>query len=338
MIKHVKIITIATLLLVVVALPQHSHAQTLATSALSDAQKLELIQSLLTQIATLQALLDAKQSDDMGDVEEGVENVAQVEKPRTTLGYDGPYRQKYSIRRGELVSRSNHFVKDNPEDEMLWDLFVKLAGQEFVETYIREFWIFDSEESSSRAYVRPMWVSFPRWIFAFNVHDIDLENEEDVHEVINTFIHEIAHISALNRLQADHNEEEVVCDTYFVGDYACLDKDSYQYQFIQAFWSDADLAYAVESEDMEAYDEKLEFVTKHYDRDPDAFVSVYAASDPVEDFAETFLSYTITSYPYQLDAASDKVHFLNRSSQLRTLRDDLRRARSAYLAEYYAGQ
>jgi Uncharacterized protein conserved in bacteria len=125
-----------------------------------------------------------------------------------------------------------------------------------------------------------------------------------------TLIHENAHIMSLSASQSDNDligDEEYCDDTecddnkfrrifaqreaacapnYYDYWSGCLKEDSYLNLFFQKFWADIYREYYYGGNQvMSTYD----FHQKYYDQ----FVSNYAATDPVEDFAETFTTFVL---------------------------------------------
>lgn len=99
-----------------------------------------------------------------------------------------------------------------------------------------------------------------------------------------TLIHEYNHMVTL------YEQEDVrglSCSTSLIlSGTVCLDSDSSLYRWIKQFWPDENLVRGSESGDMAA-GESL------YYKNPDDFVTVYAASAPQEDMAESFAAWVL---------------------------------------------
>lgn len=173
--------------------------------------------------------------------------------------------------------------------EDLWILMLTLLPTDYVEHYIVEFAVFTSEDTL--AYVSEL--EEDRWEFAISV-------DNDPEQAL-TVIHEFGHIVALNNTQYDtyptvisDNEDPLDDDDYYDGieedmedcdtiafEDGCAIANSYIELFTDEFWDDDDV-------EMIVYDDLDDPAAYFFDEDPDAFVSEYAASNPIEDFAESF--------------------------------------------------
>ena len=138
-----------------------------------------------------------------------------------------------------------------------------------------------------------------------------LKDALEVDYLKGVLIHENAHILSLSSSQADNDsiayeelcdddwecddnkirrifaQKEAACAPNFYDDWAgCLKEDSYLNLFFQKFWTDIYREYIYGGEQViSAY----AFHQKYYDQ----FVSNYAATNPAEDFAETFTTFVL---------------------------------------------
>lgn len=194
---------------------------------------------------------------------------------------------RYSIdAAGELTLISG---EEHPIHEDLWIQLLVLLPTDYVERYLVEFAVFESEDTL--AYVSEL--EEDAWEFAVAVDD-------DPERAL-TIIHEFGHILALNNTEYDTypavledragelsedeyydalDEDISACPTIALED-GCPIEDSYILLFTEEFWTPEDVELIVfeELDDSAAY---------FYDADPDAFVTEYAATNPIEDFAESF--------------------------------------------------
>ena len=184
---------------------------------------------------------------------------------------------------GELTLISG--VAD-PAHEDLWIQLVVLLPTDYIDQYLYEFAVFESEDTW--AYVRE--IEEDVWEFGVAIDD-------DPERAL-TIIHEFGHIVALNNTQYDTypsvlvdqlTDDEysaalqadiVACPTIAFDD-GCPVVDSYILLFTQTFWTPDAVEMIVDQEldDSAAY---------FFDENPDGFVTEYAATDPIEDFAESF--------------------------------------------------
>ncbi len=116
---------------------------------------------------------------------------------------------------------------------------------------------------------------------------VDLASSEgDESELLVTMAHEISHVFTQVPGQLDRTIVSDDCDTYDNG-LGCFTEDSFMAAWIDAFWSEDDLAsLPVDgSADEDAGEERCELDA--------AFIGSYGASHPEEDFAESFAAYVL---------------------------------------------
>lgn len=125
-------------------------------------------------------------------------------------------------------------------------------------------------------------------------------------------VHELSHvIGDSDTLQYATGRD---CHYYFITSGGCPQSDSLYGQFVDEFWSTRQLNLVqggIDADDM-------------YDRYPDEFVSAYAATNPAEDFAESFTYYVLYRDDWFEDIAEDKVDFFDEFSYARDLRAEIR--------------
>jgi hypothetical protein len=136
--------------------------------------------------------------------------------------------------------------------------------------------------------------------------------EENPAETRLTMVHELAHVFTQTPGQLDVTADPDQCDGYWNGA-GCLVPDGYVMAWIEAFWSDEDLAAQPEdgSADPDLGQERCEL-------DP-MFVGPYAASSPEEDLAESF-----SAFVFDLDvpaSAQPKLDWFEQYPELSAFRD-----------------
>ncbi len=142
------------------------------------------------------------------------------------------------------------------------------------------------------AYVEPANRTGSIWDMAYDSADIytkDGKQYLDLDETISTIVHEYAHIESLNESQVRHmdyrgSETEVVLDE------GTAKEDSYINKFTKKFWTEEMMEAA-----NEAYDKgsSEEFAYRNNIEHKGEFITEYAATNPAEDFAETFAAYVL---------------------------------------------
>lgn len=127
------------------------------------------------------------------------------------------------------------------------------------------------------------------------------ESAADPAESQLTMMHEFAHVFTGVVTQIDRFEEPETCDTYWNGE-GCFLEDSVIQQWIDRFWldyiDDIDPDVAPTVEDGE----------RRCDIDP-GFFGPYAASNPEEDFAETFSAF-VFRIPAATEAQQEKLDWI----------------------------
>lgn len=108
--------------------------------------------------------------------------------------------------------------------------------------------------------------------------------EEEPDETRLTMVHELAHVFTQTPDQMDVSADPDECDGYWNGA-GCLRAEGYVASWVEAFWSEDDLAAQPEdgSADTDLGEERCEL-------DP-MFLGAYAASSPEEDLAESFSAF-----------------------------------------------
>ncbi|MGE3961116.1 MAG: hypothetical protein AB7F65_05485 [Dehalococcoidia bacterium] len=127
------------------------------------------------------------------------------------------------------------------------------------------------------------------------------EAERDDIELALTMAHELTHVFTGVPDQLDRGVDESQCFTYFEGE-GCYADDSYIARWIEEFWGDwiEDID-PTNPDDDAAYDRCLV--------DP-SFLGSYAATNPEEDFAETFSAY-VFSVPVEDPGLIAKYEFMD---------------------------
>ncbi|MGB7341576.1 MAG: hypothetical protein WBC91_21950 [Phototrophicaceae bacterium] len=237
------------------------------------------------------------------------------------------------IARYSIDEAGNLTLISGDEDEShddLWILMLTLLPTDYVSDYLTEFAVFFSEDTL--AYVSE--IEEDSWEFGILLDD-------DPERAL-TVIHEFGHIIALNNTQYEtyptviaDMEEPLSDDDYYDGieedmedcdtiafDDGCPISGSYLELFTYEFWTE-------EAVELIVYEELDDSAAYFFDENPDAFVSEYAATNPIEDFAESF-SYFIglddDDFPdadsdYEMDA---KILWFEQFPELIEMRESIR--------------
>jgi hypothetical protein len=169
--------------------------------------------------------------------------------------------------------------KDTKKHQEIWSMTKQvIPSKERVR--FGELMFIESKESGAAGYVTQTEDDLLKWQLGIA---IDMAYEGGFNkdgELAYTLIHEFGHVLSLNETQIDFIKPKEECTTYHI-DEGCTKEDSYLYCFYKTFWTDIieEFNQVGDSED-KAY----EFYTKYENR----FVTEYASTNPVEDFAECF--------------------------------------------------
>jgi len=233
---------------------------------------------------------------------------------------------------------------DDPAYDDLWILMLVLLPTDYVDQYLYEFAVFESE--NTLAYVSEL---------EEDVWDLGVSIDDDPERAL-TVIHEFGHIVALNNTQYDTypsiledregtlSEDEynaaieadmAACPTIAFED-GCPLPDSYLELFIEAFWDPAAVEQIVNGEFEDS-------AAVFFDENPDGFVSEYAATNPIEDFAESFSyfvgldeeSYPVDAEAYPMDA---KILFFEQFPELVEMKESIRENAAANGVEFQVGE
>jgi hypothetical protein len=190
----------------------------------------------------------------------------------------------------------------------VWETFERVATPDFTADVMAEYRVGDAPDSDTLAYVYQ--TSDPEyWVLAAN-----LATSRDTEQLIATLIHEYAHILTLGTNQVDPAAGS--CSTLDL-DEGCADPDSLLQAFQETFWSGyGDAPDAANSDPDVAY----EFYLAH----EEDFVSDYAATNVVEDIAESFMTFVLEEEPAAGTVTAAKLLFFWDEPDLVAIRERIR--------------
>lgn len=174
----------------------------------------------------------------------------------------------------------------DPEPEGLelevWHTFMRVTTPEFATDVVTEYRAGDAPDSDTLAYVYQAR-NPENWVLAAN-----LATSDDPELLVATLIHEYAHILTLGVDEVNPRFGD--CPTIRL-DEGCAYDDSTLQAFVQQFWS----AYDDSAPDVSNTDPDVawDFYIDH----EDDFVSDYAATNAVEDIAESFMTFVLEDEP-----------------------------------------
>lgn len=219
-----------------------------------------------------------------------------------------------------ITSNLQAYQDDAAAHQRIWVLFANLIPAE-QRIYFSKFVIFTDGTDEVLAAVEPDPDDPSRWILSVDI--ADAANED---ELIYTLVHEFAHVLTLNESQVPfdnevfaqpddedlYQEAEASCPTFFPGE-GCSLRDSYINVFFDTFWTD------IYDDWLESDPDSDEFYLDYEDQ----FVTDYAATNPAEDIAETFMAFVLEPKPEGDTIAEEKVLFFYEYPELVELRAEI---------------
>ena len=193
-------------------------------------------------------------------------------------------------------------------EEKVWLTFLRVASLKFAAKVIADYTVGDNPRSDTLAYVAK-YEDSPYWTLAVN-----LDGSDQPEVLIPTLVHEYAPLLSLGRDQMTGSSDD--CETIDLYE-GCLREEAWLWQFSEIFWSDYDDAPDPENSDWDVTDP---FYAEH----EDDFVSDYAATNVIEDFAESFMVYVIEDAPIGDSVAAEKLRFFEAIPEFAAIRDRLR--------------
>ena len=193
----------------------------------------------------------------------------------------------------------------------VWATYVRVVGAEYAGLTMSTFQTGSNEDSDTLAYVIRADGDVDRWDLAANLAYSD--NQE---ELIATLVHEYAHLLSLNAAEVEPFVKQ--CETLDL-DEGCAVTDSYILEFERQFWAD----YGADAPAPTNIDDEV--TAAFYADHEDEFVSEYAATNVVEDFAESFMVYVIEPLPeHDETPTARKLLFFSDYPELAEIRDRIR--------------
>jgi hypothetical protein len=187
----------------------------------------------------------------------------------------------------DVIDELKAYQQDTAKHEELWAQILKVAPTEYI-TKINEFEIFaglvdeNSENYLTMGYVVPTKWDLTTWKFALAIDFAYETSFSDFERGVNgTIIHEFGHVNFLNNEQVDALVGKDECQKYFIQE-GCTRDNSHINSFYNNYWTNISLETNAED---------------NYSANPDSFVSEYAATNTIEDVAETFRYFVLTQTP-----------------------------------------
>lgn len=211
----------------------------------------------------------------------------------------------------ERSKKDSHeeFINNDIAQQQLWERFSKVIPAEN-RKMVKEFTIITDGKDGTLGYVQQHFNSAD-WTLA-----LDYNDATNLNGLYSTIVHEYGHLFSLNTSEFTIDK---ACATLDYGD-GCLKENAYVYHFYQDFWQDSMMKEWKKIEDLQYdYPEQTNFFLAHSDE----FVSEYATSHLIEDFAESWMYFILSEKPESYNIADDKVLFFYEYPELVQLRNDI---------------
>ena len=215
---------------------------------------------------------------------------------------------------------------DRPSHQSIWDYFVSIIpAQE--RALVSEFAVFTDGPGNQLAAVSPMFDDPEQWVLY-----VDMLDSKSYESLTYSLIHEQGHLLTLNSEQVSlsgdvlnfpdnervYKRESSACPQYFTGE-GCSEPSSYVNQFFDRFWPY--LYPEWQQIDLETdEDKRYIMLDEFYKTYNDQFLSDYAPTSPVEDIAESWTLFVLSSKPELTSIATEKILFFYEFPELVELR------------------
>jgi hypothetical protein len=186
-------------------------------------------------------------------------------------------------------------------------IFLTIATKEFANLYLQQITFFNDPNDDVSASVAQNEDNPIKWNLEINMAFSDDENE-----MIMTLVHEYAHIFSLNTKQVDGTVSGS-CPALQIAE-GCAKPTGLINSFQTEFW-----------QGLGASPENEEFGAFYQGRESD-FVSEYAGTNVIEDFAETFSYATLKDTSQYRDGAASKISWMGRNAETNTRIQEIKRA------------
>ena len=255
----------------------------------------------------------------------------------TFEGEYGIFLISYEVAGDKISAPHIGHVPDDLEDEQddrdrhkaIWEYFVSIIPED-QRDFLSEFSIFTDGSGKHLAAVSPIFSDPEHWSL-----DVDIVDAENYYDLTYTLIHEQAHLLTLNSEQVPpskaifkfpenetvYRQEDEACQEYFTGQ-GCSKPESYMNQFFIRFWPYIYEEWAKIDRE-EDKDTRALMLDDFYETYQDQFVTEYAATDPLEDIAESWTFFILSPKPALNSIANEKILFFYEYPELVELRTQI---------------
>ncbi len=240
--------------------------------------------------------------------------------------------QVYGVYGGKIADTSNLKAPVDKDDQFIWDLFKAIGGEAFAKKHMRLYASYKGSDQPVLAYVQLINYRSPEWGMAVNSNASDIESRRWKRDIAITLVHEYGHVLFLNKTQVDRDKQNLKKCTkeegrYLSYSYGCTKKKSYAQAYYNQYWTDREMAEAVDASEVQGETQD------YYDEHPGAFRTEYAATNHIEDMAESFTDFVLRAKPTGNLEKDQKTRFFYDYPELVKERDRIR----AVIGQYFSG-
>lgn len=226
----------------------------------------------------------------------------------------------FLVRNGRLYEDFKWTKNTKSNDYLVWNIFAKIAGDAFVAKYVYAYLGYKDITDPTLAFVEPLGRKEPMWGLAVNTNASDFSNKKWLRDMALTLIHEYTHVLTLHVGQVNPRTSKLKCakqTLYYDAVAGCADKKSYIQAYVSKFWTlkEQEAAWRARSG---------EYTEEYYKDHKSEYVSLYAATSPTEDIAESFTAFIVGSKPTGVDEKDLKVLFFYDYKELVEMRTRIR--------------
>lgn len=217
----------------------------------------------------------------------------------------------------EVSGRELEFQNDRDKHQLIWDLTRKIIPLSH-RNKVDKFLIYTGESSQTAGFVNPINNDLSKWRMGIAI-DYAFEGGFNANkELSHTIIHEFGHILSLNNAQVNASVAEGNCNGFHLQE-GCAKQGSYLHAIYTRFWAD------IYAEYRDKHKEGQTRMDQFYRKYQDHFVTEYASTNLVEDFAEVFAVFVSQNQkPPASSIANKKVLMLYEYPELVDLRNQIR--------------
>ena len=239
---------------------------------------------------------------------------------------------------------SNRLEKFQNEDhhKQLFDMYVSITPNQILDDVVFVSFVTDDHGGEQSAAV--LRDSLNPFKFTLEIDPLDMIVDGSIGELWYkaVMIHENAHILSLGQSQSDNdltfgdytepyteirkiidNKKSTCAPNYYTDVAGCMNDASYINLFYQKFWLDVKSSHKWYFE-FDNADKFLDDNERFYQTHKKQFVTNYAATNPDEDFAESFTAFVLKEKPTTSTIADQKIQFFYDFPELVEMRDFMR--------------